>query len=196
MNNTDQPVLSKQERHQLKKEQKQLRRIKAIRRNQLKKWGTILVVIISLVGAFSLSKSLKAKRYQNKPKIQLSPATYNFDNISAADGVVENSFEVKNVGASPLTLTGMLTSCGCTTAKLKIVDQQSDTVESPTFGMHNNPTNWSVSLKPNQTAELSVFFDPNFHQNASGPVTRTISIFSDDPGKSEAQLTVYANVQR
>ncbi len=196
MNTIDQPVLSKQERRRLKKEQKQLRRLKAIRRKQLTKWGTILAVIILLVGAFSLSKALKAKRYQNKPKIQLTPASYNFDNISASDGVVKTSFEVKNVGVSPFTLTGIVTSCGCTSAKLRTKDQQSNTIESPTFGMHNNPTNWSVSLDPNQTAELSIFFDPNFHQNASGPVTRTISIFSNDPGKSEAQLTIYANVQR
>ena len=194
INTINQQGLSKRERRQLKKEQKRLRRIREIRRKRLVKWGSFLGVIILLVGGFFLFKYAKAKRYENASKIQVTPITHNFGKIPASEGAVEAVFEVKNVGALPLLISGMETSCGCTTAKLKSKDQESNTVESPKFGMHNNPTDWSISIEPGITVELAVTFDPNFHKNSFGPVTRTISIFSNDPGKSEEKVTILANV--
>lgn len=112
----------------------------------------------------------------NRPIISLNFTYYDFGQIEASQGDVSTTFSVENKGKSNLVITGMETSCGCTTARL-VIDNQ----KSPIFSMHDNPDNWQVFLKPNQQAILEVIFDPNFHKGAKGPITRTIKIFSDDP---------------
>lgn len=182
--------LSKKERRRLKKEQKRLRGRQEARRSQIAKSLTILGGAILLVGLAWGWNLISAKRYENAPRIQVTPKVYNFGKVIASQGTVETTFEVKNVGVSKLVLSGMETSCGCTTAIL-----EKDGQRGPTFGMHNNPTDWRQELAPQETASLKVIFDPNFHETF-GPVTRVISIFSSDPGRGEEKITIYADVQR
>lgn len=190
METTDWQNLSKKERRRLKKDQKRFKKKQEAGRRRLMKWGFLLGVVVLLGGGFFLFKNIKARQYRNAPKIQIAPISYDFGEIQASKGKAKTTFEVKNVGVSALKITGMETSCGCTTARLKI-----DNKESPEFGMHNNPTGWSVSVEPREAAELIVIFDPNFHQDSFGPVTRIVSIFSNDPWKSEEKVTIQANVR-
>lgn len=189
MENLDWQNLTKRERREFKKEEKQQRQRQEAKRARLTKWGIILgLIVISAVGLF-IFKDFKAKRYEGAPKIQIRQAIYDFGKIKVEDGEVETSFEVRNEGVSSLVVTGIETSCDCTTAKFKVGDE-----ESPIFGMHDNPDDWSASVEPGKTAALMVIFDPNFHQ-VSGPITRTVRIFSNDPSKTK-EVTVYADVQR
>jgi len=194
INSIDWQNLTKKERRQLKREQKRVRREGAVKKNKLTKWGLVLGLMVILGTGFFMVRYLKAKGYENAPKIQITSALHDFGEISASQGLVETSFEVNNIGDSELIISGMETSCGCTTAKLKTWDKESNLRESPEFGMHNNPTNWSTSIEPGTTTKLIVTFDPNFHENTFGPVTRTVSVFSNDPGKSEEKVTILANV--
>lgn len=187
---TDWQNLSKKEKRKLKKEQKRLEQRQMIKKNRLIKWGFISGILIILAVGIFLYQNFQSKRYLNAPEIQVTPLTHSFGKISSSDGVVEAHFKVKNVGVSSLVISGMETSCGCTTAILKNNNQ-----ESPIFGMHNNPTNWSTTVEPGMTSDLVVIFDPNYHKDASGPITRTISIFSNDPGRKEEKIDIYANVQ-
>lgn len=125
----------------------------------------------------------------NRPIISLNPTYYDFGQIEASQGDVSTTFSVENDGKSDLIITGMETSCGCTTARLVIDNQR-----SPVFSMHNNPQNWQVSLKPNQQATLEVFFDPNFHKGAEGSITRTIKIFSNDPIESGLKVEIEGEI--
>lgn len=188
---TDWQNLPKKEKRKLAKKQKRLDFEQKTKKNRLLKWGFAFGTMAILTGSFFLFKNFNQKRYKDTPKIQVLPKTFNFDKVLASKGVINTDFEVKNVGVSPLIISGMVSSCGCTTAILKINGE-----ESPRFGMHNNPTNWSTSIEPGAKTELWITFDPNFHKNTFGPVTRTVSVFSNDPGKREAKVTIYANVQR
>lgn len=190
METTDWQNLSKKERRQLKKEQKRLKRQQEEKSKLLVKWGSILGTLVFLVGGFFFFRGIEAKRHQEAPKIQITPFNYNFGEISAAEGRVETRFQVKNVGVSPLVISGMETSCGCTSARL-----EKNGEKSPVFGMHNNPSDWSTNLEPEEEAELVVILDPNFHENAFGPINRRVSIFSNDPGKIK-EVEILANVQR
>lgn len=191
MENPDWQNLTKKERRELKKEEKRQRQEQEAKRGRLAKWGIILGAIAILVGGLFLFKDFSAKKYEGAAKIHVTPTIYDFGKVLAAGGNVEKGFEVRNDGISPLSISGLETSCDCTTAKLKIGDE-----ESPIFGMHNNSSDWSASLEPGKAAELIVIFDPNFHQDASGPITRTVTIFSNDPLKSKETVTVYADIQR
>lgn len=198
-NEKDQPdwsTLSKKERRLLKRERKKLEKRRERRKRSRLKWIGLAVVLVSLGGGIFLSQYFNTKRYQDAPKIQVTPKTHNFGQIPASAGKVETAFAVKNTGVATLTLSGLETSCGCTIATLKIKGPDSNITESPEFGMHDNPTNWSANLEPNEEAELVVVFDPDFHQNTSGPVTRTVSIFSNDPGNKEETINISATVQR
>lgn len=183
--------LSKKERRCLKKKQKRLEQKLEVRKNRLMRWGAILAVVVFLTSSFFLFNYFDKKRYENAPKLKITSTVHDFGKVLASGGIAETTFEVRNVGVSPLVISGMETSCGCTTAKLKVRGEK-----SPKFGMHDNPTDWSASVEPGETAELVVFFDPNFHKNTFGPVTRTVSIFSNDPGKRKEKVTIYANIQR
>lgn len=189
--NEDMLNLTKSERRKRKKDLIRLARKKARKIESLKKWALALGGIIIIIGSLFFLNQANEKHFQDAPEIQITPNTYNFRKVPASEGVAKTNFEIKNTGASKLTISGMETSCGCTTASI-----EKDEQAGPVFGMHDNPTNWSVSIEPDQTATLTVFFDPNFHRNASGPVTRTISIFSDDPRKSKKDIIVNANIQR
>jgi hypothetical protein len=71
----------------------------------------------------------------------------------------------------------------CTSAVL-IVDGQ----RSRSFGMHNASLTWSKKIKPGQTAKLEVTFDPNAHgPDATGPVTREVTMYSNDAGKQNVK---------
>ncbi len=53
-----------------------------------------------------------------------------------------------------------------------------------------NPTDWEVAISPGDTATLRVFYDPTTHGDFTGAVTRTVSVFSNDPVEFETQVTI------
>lgn len=108
--------------------------------------------------------------------ISVEPKSVEAGVVSMAKGEVEAVYKVRNAGKAVLEIFGLETSCMCTTAWLRNKKEK-----SPVFGMHDNPTGWSMELGVGEEAELVVKFDPNAHgPEAVGPVTRTITIFSDD----------------
>ena len=54
-----------------------------------------------------------------------------------------------------------------------------------------NPTDWEVAIKPGDTAVLQVYYDPTVHPDLIGPVTRTVSVFSNDPVEFETKVTIF-----
>ncbi len=110
--------------------------------------------------------------------------------MSVAEGTVTTLMTVKNVGKSDLIINNMDSSCGCTSARL-IVDGK----EGPKFSMSShgtNPKDWSATLAPGETAQLKVYYDPTVHRDLRGPVTRTITIFSNDPERGK-EVRISAN---
>ncbi len=122
------------------------------------------------------------------PSIQVSPEGMNLGNVSVAAGTKNVSFSLSNAGKTDLIITGMVTSCMCTSASLT-----ADGQESPRFGMHDNASGWQQAIKPGQTAILNVYYDPTVHPELRGTVTRTISISSNDPLFSTKKITITAN---
>lgn len=51
---------------------------------------------------------------QNGAQISADELTYNFGTIAEADGLASHTFVVKNTGDSPLVITRITASCGCT----------------------------------------------------------------------------------
>lgn len=188
MDNIDWHSLSKKERRRLKKELEELRQRQEEGKKRLIKWGLILGTIIILVGGFFLFRFFQENRFTNAPRLEVSQATFDFGKISLKEKK-QTSFLIKNSGVSPLTLSGAKTSCDCTTAQFKIKESQ-----SPVFGMHEPPS-WSATLGVGEEGQLLVFYEPKIHP-VIGPITREVSIFSNDPATPEKKVTIYAQVEQ
>jgi hypothetical protein len=144
----------------------------------------------------NVQQEIKEELARNAPVdrqiIAVEPLLSDLGDVSVAAGETSTSFTVRNDGKSDLIITGMESSCGCTTVTLVL-----DGVESPRFGMPGHgsemPKGWSAVLAPGKTAELKVYYDPTVHPELRGSVTRTVTVFSDDPVNFGEKVRIEAN---
>jgi hypothetical protein len=60
--------------------------------------------------------------------------------------------------------------------------------------MHGtNPVGWSETLRPDEKAMLNVYYDPTVHPELRGPVTRMVSLYSNDPVDFKIDVTIDVN---
>src|SRR5512145_1240724 len=84
------------------------------------------------------------------------------------DSVVTATFTFKNTGNSVLVIERIKTGCGCTSTLLS-----------------------KKELNPGEQGTLEIAFDSAGY---NGIVTRTISVFTNDPGNKEVKLKIKVNV--
>lgn len=113
-----------------------------------------------------------------EPVITFTKTEHDFGKINEADGRVTTEFEFRNDGMSPLTLTNVRASCGCTTPK------------------------WTKEpIEPGQTGTITVTYNPNgrpgsFNKritvtsNASEP-TKYLSIRGEVIPKTQQSINRY-----
>jgi Protein of unknown function (DUF1573) len=107
----------------------------------------------------------------NSPgRIDLSTAEFDFGDVPTIRPV-SHTFQVRNVGQGALEITGVSTSCGCTTAEVG-----------------------SRRLAPGGVTDLTVTFDPQAHGGAAGYFMRQVYVRSNDPDTPEATLTIRVTV--
>ena len=161
----------------------------------------IILVYVKKYGLTSFADKNKAQEFKdelaktaplNRPIIVIAPTTYDFGEVSQKKGKVTTLFDLKNEGGSDLVINKLDTSCGCTSASIVLKGQ-----EGPLFAMAGhgtqNPTDWSLTIPPGETAQLKVYYDPDVHKDFRGPATREVSIFSNDPIDFEKKVTVELN---
>lgn len=98
--------------------------------------------------------------------------------------------KIKNGGKKTLQLTDFKTSCGCTSVVLKVPGKP----DSPSFEMHNNPTDYVGEIDPGVEAILAIKFDPKAH-NIKGSVERTVFFSTNDPEREQATINFKAKVR-
>jgi len=123
------------------------------------------------------------------PRIEINEVSRDLGTISQKQGVATTDFEFKNTGKSDLIINKLSSSCGCTSGAIVY-----NGVAGPKFTMEGhgqeNPKDWQVSIKADDTAVLRVYYDPSVHPDLEGAVTRTISIMSNDPVEFEKVVTI------
>jgi len=103
------------------------------------------------------------------PVLRMPSASYDWGIIPKRPPVT-HIFAVQNTGTADLLLNNMVTSCACTTAELS-----------------------SSVIPPGQRADLTVTFNPSFHQ-VEGDVVRLVWFGSNDPTQPWVQVRLTANV--
>ena len=104
------------------------------------------------------------------PVLQMPSAIYDWGIIPKSPPVT-HIFAVQNTGTADLVLSNMVTSCACTTAELS-----------------------SSVIPPGQRADLTVTFNPSFHQ-VEGDVVRLVWFGTNDPTQPWVEVRLTANVQ-
>ncbi len=102
-----------------------------------------------------------------KSGIKFDKLVHDFGSIQQ-DTVVKAAFTFKNTGGSVLVIDRVKTSCGCTNTMLS-----------------------KKELKPGEQGTLEIAFDSAGY---SGKVTRTITVFTNDPENKEVKLKIIATV--
>ena len=154
--------------------------------------GILIVSVVLVVGGVYLA-------YRSTPGVAVTPTTgavagvgnnrYDWREIGINNGVVEAVFDIKNEGSEPLQLTRVQTSCMCTMAQLTRGEEV-----SPEFGMHDN-SSYMMTVSAGEAVKLTVRFDPAFHgPNGVGPITRQVSVQTNDSKRPELTYQLTATV--
>lgn len=123
--------------------------------------------IKKLILAFAAIISMTTVWAQQNAQIASDELTYNFGTIAEADGFASHVFTIKNTGDSPLVITRVTASCGCT-----------------------RPEWTKAPIAPGKTGEVKVTYNP---KGRPGPFYKTVSIFSNAK-KGSYNLAVKGNV--
>jgi len=130
--------------------------------------------IIGVVAYGYLKATPGAGNQTNTPKIEISPASYDFKEIEFGK-IVNYTFKIKNSGSEILEIERVATSCGCTTAKVS-----------------------ERKINPGQEAELLVAYDTaamGDGPHGKGNQERIIYIKSNDPNNPQINVTISAYVK-
>ena len=90
---------------------------------------------------------------EKKAIISAKETTFDFGEFKEADGKVSHTFLIKNIGTSPLVLTRVIASCGCTTPE------------------------WTKEpIAPGKTGDVKITYNP---KNRPGTFAKSISVYSN-----------------
>ncbi|MFC2030047.1 DUF1573 domain-containing protein [Chloroflexota bacterium] len=128
---------------------------------------TAVIIVAILLAAVAVGY---AGLPQAPGEIELSATEFDFGTIPNT-GPVSRVLQVHNAGEGPLAISGVSTSCGCTTAEVG-----------------------AQQLAAGESTDLTVTYDPLAHDGATGEFMRLVYIRSDDPDTPEANLTVRVTV--
>lgn len=100
-------------------------------------------------------------------KLVLDKNQFDFGNIEEGK-VVDVKIGFKNTGQAQLEIIDVKTSCGCTAALLS-----------------------SKKIAPNQSGNIRIELDT---ANREGKLTRTVTLFSNDPANPNQTITLFVNI--
>jgi hypothetical protein len=124
-----------------------------------------LVTLTFAVGAFAQDKPAEASAL--KPKITLVEPVKDFGTVAKGQKL-DWTFVIKNTGAADLEIKSANPTCGCTVA------------------------DYDKTIKPGQTGKVTAHVDTS---NFTGPISKAVTIQSNDPDTPAAQVTINAMVK-
>ncbi len=150
-----------------------------------------LVAVVGLSYGFVKVSQKKVITPDATAQVYAEQTNDTWGQIAYSGGKVKKNFSIKNTGAGILKLYGATTSCACTTGQLK-----TEKNTSPLFGMHL-PMSTTFEVNPGKEAQIEMVFDPAFHgPSGIGPISRTVTINTNDPKRPTLEFTVSGVVVR
>ncbi|MBI2475396.1 DUF1573 domain-containing protein [Candidatus Uhrbacteria bacterium] len=158
--------------------------------------GTIVLGIAAGALVFLGLKAVTSQPEQaqdNTPKgvgtIEFSETNWELGEIPMSKGVNTKEIKIKNPTEFPVQITGMQTSCMCTSAQIVHANGKKSAVKGM-VGHGGGTATMLETINAGEEVTLLVNFDPNAHgPDATGPITRDVSITTNNPEKSDWDLT-------
>jgi hypothetical protein len=116
-----------------------------------------------------IDKSADLSKDVKTPKLVLFELQHDFGEVEEGK-VVETNIGFKNDGKGVLTISDVKTSCGCTAALLS-----------------------SKTLKPGEKGNVRIDLDTSKRE---GNLTRTVTLFSNDPSEPNRTITLLVNITK
>ena len=130
----------------------------------------VIIGVMAVIMAIGVIYAWRVGVFEPRPaSLVVLSAEYDFGKIKQSGGVVSSTFAVRNDGGRDAQVSEVLTSCSCTTAEIG-----------------------KKIIKPGETADLKVIFDPNYHFEDEGQFFRTATIKYN--GDSIAEAKIYVEV--
>lgn len=159
----------------------------------MKKFLPIFIPILVIAALVWLSKTENGNKTANLNSttggvnsIVGEETSFNFGEMSMANGKVSHAFKMKNTGAESVNLAKLYTSCMCTVAEFITANGS----KGP-FGMpgHGFVPSLNQVVEPGQDFEIKVTFDPAAHGPAGvGPVNRVVYLEQKDGSKIQLYI--------
>lgn len=102
---------------------------------------------------------------------EFSETEYDFGLIKQSGGIVQHEFPFTYNGAETVKVTGVPTSCQCTSAEID-----------------------KGELKQGDSAAITVSFDPNLHAEPEGRFFKTIKLMTDPAIEDTPELKIWAEI--
>ena len=131
------------------------------------KFNIIIVGLAILVSGGAIYAWRTGVFEPKPPRLAVLPLEYDLGKVKQSGGVVSRTFAVRNDGGKDAQVSEVLTSCSCTTAE---IDKK--------------------VIKPGETADLIVIFDPNYHFEDEGRFFRTATVKYNGDSLAEAKIYV------
>ena len=142
----------------------------------------LVLVVVGAIGLLAISKSGNPSLANGGAVVSgilpgsltISPASFEFGDISMARGKVKTIFALKNVSSSSIEISSIVTSCMCTEASLLLGNERLGP-----FGMpgHGIVPRVNRSIAPGEEASIEAIFDPAAHGPAGvGNIERVVSV--------------------
>ena len=108
---------------------------------------------------------------QQASGINASTQLHDFGDIIQSEGPVSTTVQISNNSDQKIEINRLSTSCGCTTATMDLSE-----------------------LKPDETREMEITFDPMVHPDQFGEITRVVYLQTSDPNLPELEIEIKGNV--
>lgn len=126
-----------------------------------------LALVLAVAAPFATAQEKAASTEKPAPRLTLVEPLKDFGTVPKGEKI-NYSFVVKNTGAGDLEIIAAKPSCGCTVADFDKI------------------------IKPGQTGKVTAHVDTT---NFAGPISKSITIETNDPNTPTAQLTLSAIVK-
>ena len=144
----------------------------------------------------AMREKLLANAPKDAPKITTSETKKDLGTVSLNKGMVTTEFVIKNEGKSDLVIDKLSSSCGCTSGSLVYKGAEGPRFYMAGHGQKAPDPNWKMAIAPGDEATVKVYYDPTVHPDLTGPVTREVSVHSNDPVDFETKFTITLNQEK
>jgi rhodanese-related sulfurtransferase len=118
------------------------------------------------------TNSVVAEKQAPETLFEFEEKTFDFGVIKQSGGKVKHDFEFTYNGTEPLQITGVPTSCACTSASV-------------------NPT----KLNQGDEGVLTVTFNPNLHEEPEGRFFKTVTLLTEPSVKYMPEVKIWAEIE-